>query len=55
MIVREKTFYLKGFISLDLQAMIILKARKIGYDTSIEEYGAGTFITLMRGTGGQHA
>ena len=43
-----KTFYFKGFISIDLQAMIILKARKIGYNISIEEYGAGTFINVMR-------
>jgi hypothetical protein len=43
-----KEYYIKGFLDLDTQAAIILKAEKIGYDAAFAEYGAGTFITFIK-------
>ena len=40
--------YIQGFISEMAKARLILKANKIGYTCSIEEYGAGTFITFIK-------
>jgi len=49
MVVKEKDFYVRGFLSISAQTEIIIKAQRFGYDASFCEYGAGTFVTFVKG------
>lgn len=41
-------YYVSGFLTIDQQVALVLKARKIGYSLSISEYGAGTVLTFEK-------
>jgi len=46
--IKVQECYVAGFLSLDTQTKIMLKAQKTGHDVAFEELGAGTGITVIQ-------